>query len=91
MKQYLIKNKFLFVYLFILIFYSVGVIGISNNDLRSYFLPLSWVILFMSFLALVFTRETKGKELLFLFTHLLFYFNADRGDRCEYGAFIWHI
>ena len=72
MKQYLIKNKFLFVYLFILIFYSVGVIGISNNDLRSYFLPLSWVILFMSFLALVFTRETKGKS--FYFFLIICYF-----------------
>ena len=60
MKQYLIKNKFFVFYLLIFIFYSVGVIGISNNDLRSYFLPLSWVILFMSFLAVVITRETKG-------------------------------
>jgi len=60
MKQYLIKNKFFVYYLLIFIFYSVGVIGISNNDIRPYFLPLSWVILFMSFLAVVITRETKA-------------------------------
>ena len=72
MKQYLIKNKLFVVYLLIVIFYSVGVIGISNNDLRSYFLPLSWVVLFMSFLALVFTRETKGKS--FFFFLLICYF-----------------
>ena len=72
MKQYLIKNKLFVVYLLIVIFYSVGVIGISNNDLRSYFLPLSWLILFMSFLAVVYTRETKGKS--FYFFLLICYF-----------------
>ncbi|MDG1841076.1 MAG: carotenoid biosynthesis protein [Crocinitomicaceae bacterium] len=59
-------------YWFTIIFYSVGVIGISLKSFRELFLPFSWGILLLSFLALMFSIKAKEKRFYFFLSICFF-------------------
>ena len=69
MKQYLYKNIH---YWFTIMFYSVGVVGISLKSFRELFLPFSWGILLLSFLALMFYIKAKEKRFYFFVVFCFF-------------------
>lgn len=56
---------------FITIFYSVGMVGISNENWKTLIVPLSSVHLFLTFLVLYFSRRGKKNQFL-LYAFLLF-------------------
>ena len=62
MKHSFYKNMH---YWFTIIFYSVGVVGISLKSFQNLFLPFSWAILLLSFLALMFSIKAKEKRVYF--------------------------
>ena len=59
-------------YWFTIIFYSVGVVGISLKSFRELFLPFSWGILLLSFLALMLSIKAKEKRFYFFVAFCFF-------------------
>lgn len=71
-KEILLKNKVIFLILFLVIFYTVGTVGLLLPSFREQFLDLSFLNLILSFLVVLLARVKSHQQFwLFLFLSFL--------------------